>query len=138
MNEKQIVLITGASSGIGKETAKSLINAGFKVYAVARRVEQMDDLVELGGFPIRMDITKEEEIDNVVNHILQTEGKIDILINNAGYATQGPVEQVPLDEARSMFEVNLFGLGMLTQKVLPSMRTRNLGKIINIDDVRED
>lgn len=132
MNEKQIVLITGASSGIGKETAKTLIKCGFKVYAVARRVEQMNDLAELGGFPMSMDITKEEDITNVVNHIIESEGKIDILINNAGYATQGPVEQVPVDEARRMFEVNLFGLGMLTQKVLPSMRTRKSGKIINI------
>ena len=132
MNRKQIVLITGASSGIGKETAKTLIKSGFKVYAVARRVEQMTDLAELGGFPIGMDITKEEDINKVVDHIIKLEGHIDILINNAGYATQGPVEQVPIDEARRMFEVNLFGLGMLTQKVLPSMRERKSGKIINI------
>ena len=131
MNRKQIVLITGASSGIGKETAKTLIKSGFKVYAVARRVEQMTDLAELGGFPMGMDITKEEDINMVVDHIIKLEGHIDILINNAGYATQGPVEQVPIDEARRMFEVNLFGLGMLTQKVLPSMRERKSGKIIN-------
>ena len=132
MTEKQIVLITGASSGIGKETAKTLIKSGFKVYAVARRIEQMNDLAELGGFPMSMDITKEEDINTVVNHIIEREGKIDILINNAGYATQGPVEQVSIDEARRMFEVNLFGLGMLTQKVLPNMRARKSGKIINI------
>ncbi|MBO9488886.1 SDR family NAD(P)-dependent oxidoreductase [Endozoicomonas sp. G2_1] len=132
MNKKQIVLITGASSGIGKETAKTLTKSGFKVYAVARRVEQMIDLAELGGFPLGMDITKEEDINKVVDHIIKLEGHIDILINNAGYATQGPVEQVPIGEARRMFEVNLFGLGMLTQKVLPSMRERKSGKIINI------
>lgn len=132
MSKKQVVLITGASSGIGKETAKALIQSGFTVYAVARRIEQMMDLKEMGGFPLKMDITKEEEINGVVEHITELEGQIDILINNAGYAFQGPVEQVPVDEVRRMFEVNLFGLGLLTQKVLPIMRAQNSGKIINI------
>lgn len=132
MNENKVVLITGASSGIGKETTKTPIKSGYKVYAVARRLEQMNDLQALGGFPMIMDITKEDDIDTVVNHIVEQEGKIDILINNAGYATQGPVEQVPVDEAHRMFEVNLFGLGMLTQKILPYMRARKSGQIINI------
>ncbi|REL35992.1 oxidoreductase [Thalassotalea euphylliae] len=132
MNSQQVVLLTGASAGIGKETAKTLIKAGYKVYAVARRLDAMADLKALGGIPLSMDITQSEDIERVVNHIIKEEGKIDILINNAGYATQGPVEQVPVDEARRMFEVNLFGLGMLTQLVLPNMRTRKAGKIINI------
>ena len=132
MNNEQVVLITGASSGIGKQTAVTLLNKGYKVYAVARRVEQMEDLKILGGIPIGMDITTEEDIRAVVNQIIEDNGKIDILINNAGYATQGPVEQVPVDEAKRMFEVNLFGLGMLTQMVLPFMRERNSGRIINI------
>lgn len=132
MNNKQVVLITGASSGIGKETARRLIKFGYKVYAVARRLEQMASLQELGGITMSMDITKENEVRAVVDKIIEDNGKIDVLINNAGYATQGPVEQVPSDEARRMFEVNLFGLGMLTQMVLPHMRKNNAGKIINI------
>jgi len=132
MSNEQVVLITGASSGIGKQTAITMIGLGYKVYAVARRAEEMEDLKELGGYPLSMDVTKESEIRKVVEQILEESGKIDVLINNAGYATQGPVEQVPVDEARKMFEVNLFGLGLLTQMVLPSMRERRSGKIINI------
>ena len=98
----------------------------------ARRLEQMDELADLGGIPISMDITKEDDVRLVVNRIIEDNGQIDILINNAGYATQGPVELVPIDEARRMFEVNLFGLGMLTQMVIPHMRSRKSGKIINI------
>lgn len=132
MKSKQVVLITGASSGIGKQTAKQLIEKGHFVYAVARRVEQMEDLRELGGTPLRMDITSEADMQGVVDRIIEDHGRIDVLINNAGYATQGPVEQVPLEEAKRMFEVNVFGLGALTQKVLPYMRTRGAGRIINI------
>ena len=132
MNNEQVVLITGASSGIGKETARQLIKSGHKVYAVARRLEQMASLQELGGITMSMDISKESEVQAVVDKVIADNGRIDVLINNAGYATQGPVEQVPLDDARRMFEVNLFGLGLLTQMVLPHMRENNAGKIINI------
>lgn len=132
MSQQTVVLITGASSGIGKDTARTLIEKGYRVYAVARRVAQMQDLQRLGGVTLSMDISKEEQVSAVVDHILEEEGRIDILINNAGYATQGPVEQVPIDEARRMFEVNVFGLGRLTQLVLPHMRKRRQGRIINI------
>lgn len=132
MKKQKVVLITGASSGIGKETAKTLINSGYKVYAVARRIDQMADLKHMGGIPLAMDITKDDDIVSVVEQINRDCGGVDILINNAGYATQGPVEQLSLPEARRMFEVNLFGLGRLTQLVLPTMRENKSGKIINI------
>lgn len=132
MSEQKIVLITGASSGIGKDAAKTLIAKGYKVYAVARRLDQMKDLERIGGVALRMDITQEDEVSEVVSRILEDEGHIDILVNNAGYAVQGPVEQLPVEEARRMFEVNLFGLGRLTQLVLPHMRERGEGRIINI------
>lgn len=132
MNKDQVVLITGASSGIGKETAKTLLEGGYKVYAAARRVEQMEELKQLGGIPLQMDITNEDDVVSVVEQIGKESGGIDILINNAGYATQGPVEQVSLSEARDMFDVNLFGLGRLTQLTLPSMRKKKAGKIINV------
>ena len=132
MNNKKTVLITGASSGIGKDAAKTLITAGYTVYAAARRIEMMDDLKQLGGIPIKMDITMDEDVVAVVDRINKGSGGVDILINNAGYATQGPVEEVGLEEAKRMYDVNVFGLGRLTQLVIPGMREKKEGKIINI------
>nr|VFK00601.1 MAG: Short-chain dehydrogenase [Candidatus Kentron sp. H]VFK02175.1 MAG: Short-chain dehydrogenase [Candidatus Kentron sp. H]VFK04615.1 MAG: Short-chain dehydrogenase [Candidatus Kentron sp. H] len=132
MNKRQVVLITGASSGIGKDAAKALITEGYTVYAAARRVGKMDDLEQLGGIPLGMDITREDDVVTVVDRIVRDSGGVDILINNAGYATQGPVEEVPLEEVRNMYEVNLFGLGRLTQLILPGMREKRAGKIINV------
>ena len=129
------VLITGASSGIGKATAKKLIAEGYTVYTAARRVEKMDDLKELGCVPLKMDITKEEDISAAVNRIRGDRGGVDILINNAGFGTQGSIEETSLDDARYQFEVNLFGLARLTQLVLPSMRENRFGKIVNISSI---
>jgi NAD(P)-dependent dehydrogenase (short-subunit alcohol dehydrogenase family) len=128
---KKVILITGASSGIGKEAAKALIQQGHTVYAVARRVEQMQDLQALGGHPLSMDVTKESDIQQAVDAIIAKEGKIDVLWNNAGYGLYGAVEDVPLEEARRQFEVNLFGLASITQKVIPHMRGAQSGTIIN-------
>jgi short-subunit dehydrogenase len=128
---KKVILITGASSGMGKETAKELIQQGHTVYTVARRIDQMQDLKELGGHPIQMDVTNESDIQNVVDTIIKNEGKIDVLWNNAGYGLYGAVEDVPVDEARKQFEVNLFGLASVTQKVIPHMRKEKKGTIIN-------
>jgi len=130
MNRK-VILITGASSGMGKETAKKLISEGHIVYAVARRIELMKDLKEAGGIPIQMDVTNESDVQNVVDKIISQEGKIDVLWNNAGYGLYGAVEDIPVVEARKQFEVNLFGLATLTQKVLPFMRKAKSGTIIN-------
>lgn len=116
---------------MGKETAAMLINEGHSVYAVARRIDQMQDLKALGGHPIQMDVTNDNDIQKVVDQILKTEGKIDVLWNNAGYGLYGSVEDIPVDEARRQFEVNLFGLAAMTQKVLPHMRKANSGTIIN-------
>ena len=114
---KKVILITGASSGMGKESAKALIQQGHTVYTVARRIDQMQDLKTLGGHPIQMDVTKASDIQNVVDTIIKQEGKIDVLWNNAGYGLYGAVEDVPVEEARRQFEVNLFGLAAITQKV---------------------
>lgn len=127
----KVILITGASSGMGKETAKKLIQEGHTVYAVARRVDQMQDLQALGGRPMPMDVTDESDIQGVVDAIIRQEGKIDVLWNNAGYGLYGPVEEVPLAEARKQMEVNLFGLAAVTQKVIPFMRKAQSGTIIN-------
>lgn len=128
---KKVILITGASSGIGKEGAKKLILEGHKVYACARRFDMMEDLYAMGGIPMKMDVTNEDDINEVVNTIIEKEGKIDVLWNNAGYGLYGSVEDVPLDDARKLLEVNLFGIAALTQKVTPYMRKAKSGTIIN-------
>jgi len=129
---KKVVLITGASSGMGKETALKLVKEGYIVYGAARRVSKMNDIVELGGYGIQMDVTKEDQIVSGVKKIIDKQGRIDVLINNAGYAVYGAVEDISLEDARHQFEVNLFGLASLTKQVLPYMREQKSGKIINI------
>lgn len=131
----KVILVTGASAGIGKATAKRLIADGYTVFGAARRVENMQDLESLGGHAIRMDITDESQIRSALSRVLDENGRIDALVNNAGYGVYGAVEQVPIDEARRQFEVNLFGLASLTQKVLPIMRAQGDGHIINVSSV---
>ena len=133
--KQHIILITGASSGIGKETAFKLLAQGHIVYAGARRVEHMHDLVEKSAHITYLDITNDESIQQIVNTIIAKHGRIDVLINNAGYGSYGAIEDVPISEARRQFEVNLFGIARLTQLVLPHMRTQSYGKIINISSV---
>ena len=134
MNRK-VALITGASSGIGESAAILLHNAGFKVYGAARRLEKMKSLEEQGISTISLDITDEDSILNCVNTILEKEGSIDVLVNNAGYGSYGAVEDVPMEEARRQFDVNIFGLARLTQLVLPKMREHSYGKIVNISSM---
>ena len=114
-----VILITGASSGIGFTTAKCLAEQGHKVYGAARRVEKMEELKQFGVTPIKMDVTSEESVNEAVEQVIAAEKRIDVLVNNAGYGSYGAVEDVSIDEARRQFEVNVFGLAILTKKVLP-------------------
>jgi len=132
---KKVILLTGASSGIGKETAKKLISEEHTVYVAARRVAKMDDLVKLGAVSIEMDITKEEDIQKAVKKVLDDQGRIDVLVNNAGYAIYGAMEDTTMEDARRQFEVNLFGLARITQLVLPAMREQKSGTIINMSSM---
>lgn len=132
---KQVALVTGASSGMGKAFAKALLAEGMTVYAAARRIEQMADLASLGAVPLKMDITHEDEVQAAVQRIEQEHGGVDVLINNAGFGMYGAIEETTIDDARYQFEVNLFGMARLTQLVLPSMREKRTGKIINISSV---
>ena len=133
--ERQVALVTGASSGMGKDFVKALLQEGRIVYAAARRVEKMDDLEALGAIPLAMDITQENDIQKGVDTIAKEQGGVDILINNAGFGLYGSVEETAIDDARYQFEVNLFGLARLTQLVIPYMRQHKSGKIINISSV---
>lgn len=132
---KKVALITGASSGIGESAAILLHKAGFKVYGAARRVEKMKDLESKGISTVSLDITDDKSIENCVTSILEKEDRIDVLVNNAGYGSYGAVEDVPMEEARRQFDVNIFGLARLTQLVLPKMREHQFGKIVNISSM---
>ncbi len=135
MNSKKVVLVTGASSGIGEATAQTLHDAGWEVYAGARRIDRMETLEAKGVHTIKLDVTAEESMTECVATILSKEDRIDVLVNNAGYGSYGSLEDIPMEEARYQFEVNVFGLARLTQLVLPNMRERQRGKIINVSSV---
>ena len=129
---QKIVVITGASSGIGKASALEILRQGDKVYALARSVDKMDDIEQLGGVPIQMDITKKEDIENAVNKIIKKEEKIDVLFNCAGTVFYAPIEETPIEKVRNLFEVNFFGLVQLTQLLIPHLRKNDsTGIIIN-------
>lgn len=132
---KKVALITGASSGIGKETAIELAKKDFTVYAAARRTDKMQEFAEKGIIPILLDITNDASMVNCVNKILEKEGRIDVLVNNAGYGSYGAIEDVPMEEARRQIEVNVFGLARMIQLVLPVMRKNKSGKIVNVSSM---
>ena len=126
-----VALVTGASSGMGYDTARALALKGFTVYAAARRVALMEPLREYGVTPVALDLTSSESIAACLDAV----GDVDILVNNAGYGYFGPLECVSMEEARRQLEVNLFGLAELCKAVLPSMRARGSGRIVNVGSV---
>ena len=128
-------LVTGASSGIGEETARTLHKLGYTVYAAARRTDRLKQLTAVGIHALTMDVTDDESMSSGIEQIIAETGRIDVLVNNAGYGSYGAIEDVSLDEARRQFEVNVFGLGRLTQLVLPHMRAQRSGTIINISSM---
>jgi short-subunit dehydrogenase len=132
---KKVALVTGGSSGIGEATALRLQEAGFVVYAAARRTERMAGLKKAGVHVISLDVTNDGSATEAVDTILAAEGRIDLLVNNAGYGSYGAVEEVSLSEAQAQLDVNLLGLARMAQKVLRSMRTQRSGTIINISSV---
>ena len=131
----RVALVTGGSSGIGECTVRELLDAGFTVYAVARRVERMQPLADAGAHVFAMDLTDDASMVAGVERIVAEQGRIDVLVNNAGYGSYGAVEDVPIEEARRQFEVNVFGLARLTQLVTPHQRKQGSGRIINISSI---
>ena len=137
----QVVIVTGASAGIGEATARMLASEGADVVLVARRKERLDQLKteieQVGTRPLAIaaDITSPEDRECIVQSTMSRFGRIDALVNNAGYGQRGPIEIVPIEAIRQNFETNLFSLIALTQLVIPIMRKQGAGRIVNISSV---
>ncbi|AZM48200.1 short-chain dehydrogenase/reductase [Streptomyces sp. WAC 06738] len=131
----KIALVTGASSGIGEATALKLQDLGYTVYGAARRTERLEPLADRGVLPLAMDVTDDASMRAGVERIITDSGRIDVLVNNAGYGSYGAIEDVPMDEARRQFEVNVFGAMRLAQLALPHMRAQHGGTIVNISSM---
>ena len=125
-------LVTGCSSGIGRAVAKRLHAAGYPVYATARRPEVLADLAAEGMTTLALDVTDEASMEAAVAHVVDDHGAVGVLVNNAGYALQGTVEETSMEEVRRQFETNVFGLVRLTQLVLPGMRGQEWGRVVNV------
>jgi NAD(P)-dependent dehydrogenase (short-subunit alcohol dehydrogenase family) len=128
-------LVTGASSGIGEAAALRMQELGFTVYGAARRTDRLERLAQRGVKPLAMDVTDDESMRAGVERIVAETGRIDVLVNNAGYGSYGAIEDVPSAEARRQFDVNVFGAMRLTQLVLPQMRQQGSGTVVNISSM---
>ena len=128
---KKIVLITGISSGFGKETASLLAKQGHTVYGTVRKEIETDPLVKV----LLMDLSNRASIDTAVANVLKNEGRIDVLINNAGMHTGGPIETLPIETVQLQMDTNFLGVVKLTQSVLPVMRKQRSGTIINFSSI---
>ena len=132
------ILITGASKGFGRAWTEAFLAKGYNVAATARNLETLNNLKEKYGksiLPLALDVNKREESLEVVQKVKQHFGTIDVLINNAGYALTGAVEEASESEAREQFETNFFGTLWLTQAVLPIMREQKSGHIIQVSSI---
>jgi NAD(P)-dependent dehydrogenase (short-subunit alcohol dehydrogenase family) len=129
------VLITGCSTGIGRATAEHLAGKGLTVYATARRVDAIADLEGKGCRTLALDVTSEESMRAAVDAVVEREGAVGALVNNAGYSQSGAVESVAMDEVRRQFETNVFGLVRMCQLVLPGMRGQGRGRIVNVSSM---
>ncbi len=135
---KKVVLITGVSSGIGKEAAKLFARNGCRVLAASRKIDQMKDLEKAGCFTVSMDVTDEESIQLAFRKIYAEVKQIDVLVNSAGFSQNGFVEELTMAHLRYQFEVNVFGLIRVSQMVLPKMRAARKGIIVNVGSAGGD
>lgn len=129
----KVILITGCSTGIGRDLAVRLNQLGYCVIATARKLEAIEDLDV--ALKLQLDVTESKSIRDAVDRSIGQFGRIDVLVNNAGYAVQGAVEEVPVEQVQEMFDVNLYGAQRMIQAVLPYMRTQRSGHIINISSI---
>ena len=133
--QPKTVLITGCSSGIGRATALAFLDEGWTVYATARDPADLEPLGEAGCKTDRLDVTNQEDIDRVVDRILDEDGVISCLVNNAGYGQFGPIEDIPIEQVEKQYAVNVYGPHRLVRAVLPHMRREERGTIINVSSV---
>ncbi len=133
--EQKVILITGTASGIGKAAAKTLIEKGHIVYGGDIQVEENMYLNDIGGNALIMDVTKEDMVHAGVQKVMNEQGRIDVLINNAGYGSFATIENIDMDELKHQFDVNVFGYARLQQAVLPYMRKQRSGLVIEISSV---
>ena len=131
----KVILITGTAHGIGKSTAQYLIDKGHIVYGGDILIEENLYLNNIGGIALEMDVTNQEHIDYAIDRIISEHGQVDVLINNAGLGVYGAIEDVSMEDIYYQYEVNLFGLARVTKAVLPHMREKESGLIINISSV---
>lgn len=130
-----VALVTGASSGIGKATAIALKEAGFLTYATAPDAGKLEELRAKGCETLALDVTDENSMREAVKTAERHNGAVQVLVNNAGYGQYGPIEEIPIDDVRRNFEVNVFGLLRMCQLALPGMRRHGAGRIINLSSV---
>ena len=135
IDKSRPVLITGCSTGIGRETAERLAKDGWNVYATARNPDTLEGLKASGAMTLALDVTDERSMREAVTGIEETEGAIGALVNNAGYSQSGAIETIPLESVRRQFETNVFGLIMMCQLVLPRMREAGSGRIVNLSSM---
>ena len=136
--EKKVWLITGCSTGFGRELAKHVLSLGNKAGVAARKTEDIADIVSAypdTALALKLDVTKHEEIKDAVKQTLEKFGRIDVLVNNAGIGYFGAIEESEDAAVRNMFEINVFGLAKMTQEVLPIMRKQRSGHIVNIASI---
>lgn len=133
MKNETVILITGCSTGIGRELCKILFEKGCTVISTARDVEALKDLP--ASLKLSLDVTQKESIFDAINEVISQFKKIDILVNNAGYSTRGALEEISVKSAKSMFDVNVFGIINMIRAVVPEMRKKQSGKIINIGSI---
>lgn len=131
----KVAIITGISSGMGHAAALLFKEKGFEVYGGARRVDRMQDLLDVGIHAQELDMTDKISIRQLVDRAVKEQGQIDVLVNNAGCGEYGPLEEIPIENAKKQFDVNLFGADQITQLVLPTMRQQGYGRIVNISSI---
>ena len=140
MAEEKVAIITGSSTGIGYETSLTLARNGFYTYATMRKLEEeseqtITNISKSENLPlqvIQLDVNNDKSVIDAINRIVEEKKRIDVVINNAGYALVGPLEQTSMHEIREQFETNFFGAVRVMQQVIPIMRKQTSGKIVNI------
>jgi NAD(P)-dependent dehydrogenase (short-subunit alcohol dehydrogenase family) len=129
---EKTALISGCSSGIGRASALAFRSEEWRVYATARDPATLDALDDAGCHTAELDVTDGEGVERVVDRVMEEAGRIDCLVNDPGYAQHGPIEDVPADRVHAQFDANVYGVHRLTRAVLPHMRDRGEGVVVNL------